>query len=52
MDLPDLYFQVSQACSGMDEEKRRKMSCGAFPPVPYKWEEEDPALMGNETISM
>lgn len=37
---------------GMRRKGEKRLSCGAFPLMPYKWEDEDPVLMGNETISM
>lgn len=40
------HIQLFQVCCGTDEEKREKcLSCGVFPLMPYKWEDEDPVLM-------
>lgn len=36
----------------MRRKGEKCLSCGVFPLMPYKWEDEDPVLMGNETISM
>lgn len=50
---PTFAFRFSKHVLGWMRRKGEKhLSCGAFPLIPYKWEDEDPVLMGNETISM
>lgn len=38
--------------AGQGEKGEKCLSCGVFPLMPHKWEDEGPVLMGNETISM